>query len=123
MTTPYTPPGWPPEVRAPGAPDWEATAVAFLLDCCPADLRGYPVLHRHPVVLAQFAGHFVGGHARATQEGLAEVRTSLARVVPPEVVASAVDAWLEQSAHLIRVRRAVGLIEEALRGRTFVPRL
>ncbi|MFZ0531016.1 MAG: hypothetical protein WAL91_10840, partial [Propionicimonas sp.] len=55
----YAPPGWPDRVRPPEAPDWERTAVAFLFDCCPADYRGYPVLRRHPVVLARFAAQFV----------------------------------------------------------------
>lgn len=119
----YTPPGWPEAVRAPGAPDWEATAVAFLLDCCPADFRAYLVLRRHPVVLARFAVQFVGSQCEATQNGLADVRTSLSRYVPPEVVAAATEAWLEQSARLVRVRRAVALVEEALRGKVFVRRL
>lgn len=123
MTLAYTPPGWPETVRPPGAPDWEATAVAFLLDCCPADFRAYAVLRRHPVVLARFAAQFVAGQADAAQEGLAGVRTSLSRFVGPEVIASATDAWLEQSARLARARRAVGLVEEALRGQVFVPRL
>ena len=56
VTSPlYVPPGWPSRVRPPGAPDWEVTAVEFLLDCCPSDYRGYPVLRRHPAVLARFA--------------------------------------------------------------------
>jgi hypothetical protein len=124
MSSPvYVPPGWPEQVRPPGAPDWEATAIAFLLDCCPADFRAYPVLRRHPVVLARFAVQFVAGQYDATQDGLAGVRTSLAGYVEPEVIASATEAWLEQSGRLVRARRAVTLVEEALRGRVFVRRL
>ena len=119
----YTPPGWPERVRPPGAPDWEATAIAFLFDCCPADFRAYPVLRNHPVVLARFATQFVEGQYHSAQEGLAGVRTSLAEYVSAEVVQSAAEAWLEQSAQLVRVRRAVALVEEALRGRVFVRRL
>ena len=120
MSWTYLPPGWPEAVRPPGAVDWEATAVAFLLDCCPADFRGYPVLRRHPVVLARFAGQFVAGQHASSQAGLAEVRTSLADWVAPDVVQSAAEAWLEQGARLARTRRAVGLVEDALRGRVFV---
>lgn len=119
----YTPPGWPAQVRPPGAPDWEATAIAFLLDCCPADFRAYPVLRNHPVVLARFAVQFVEGQYHSTQEGLAGARVSLLDYVSPDVVESATQAWLEQSAHLVRVRRAVALVEEALRGKVFVRRL
>ena len=119
----YVPPGWPERVRPPGAPDWEATATAYLFDCCPADFRGYAVLRRHPVVLARFAAQFVDGQYHAAQEGLAGVRTSLGEYVTAEVLASAVEAWLEQEAMLVRTRRAVLLVEEALRGRVFIAKL
>lgn len=123
QTAIYVPPGWPESVRPPGAPDWESTATTFLLDCCPADFRGYPVLRRHPVVLAGFAAQFVESQYRASQAGVAEVRVSLGGHVPPQVIESAVDAWQEQAAQLIRVRRAVALVEEALRGKVFIRKL
>jgi hypothetical protein len=119
----YSPPGWPSRVRPPNTPDWEATAAAFLLDCCPSDYRAYPVLRRHPVVLARFAAEFVESQVRASADGLAGVRTSLADHVPPEVVQSAAEAWAEQGARLVRLRREVGLVEEALRGKVFVRKL
>jgi len=122
-STIYTPPGWPERVRPPGAPDWEATAIAFLLDCCPPDFRAYPVLRNHPVVLARFATQFVDGQYHSAQEGLAGVRISLQDYVTPDVVEAAAQAWLEQSAQLVRMRRAVALVEEALRGKVFVRRL
>ena len=119
----YVPPGCPSRVRPPGAPGWEATAIAYLLDCCPADFRAYRVLRNHPVVLAQFASVFVNGQHEASQRGLAEVRTSLSDCVEPDVVDAATQAWLEQDARLARVRRAVTLLDEALRGRVFVRKL
>jgi hypothetical protein len=123
QTSVYLPPGWPERVRPPGAPDWEQTAVAFLLDCCPADFRAYRVLRNHPVVLARFAAEFVAGECETAKRGLAGIRTSLADLVPQEVVESAAQAWLEQDARLARTRRAVGLVEDALRGQTFVRKL
>ncbi len=119
----YTPPGWPDRVRPPGAPGWELTAIVFLLDCCPADFRAYPVLRNHPVVLARFAAQFVEGQYHSAQEGLAGVRVSLSDYVSAEVVQSAAEAWLEQTAQLVRLRRAVALVEEALRGKVFIRRL
>ena len=121
--TVYAPPGWPDQVRPPGAPDWEAHAVAYLFDCCPPDFRGYPVLRRHPTVLARFAVVFVEAQQEAAERGLAEVRTILRGRFDPHVVSEAVDAWSEQAARLVRTRRSVGLVEEALLGRVFVPRL
>lgn len=123
MSTLVVPPGWPETVRPPGAPDWERTATAYLLDCCPPDFRGYRVLRHHPLVLAQFAEQFVEGQCRAVQEGLAAVRTTLKGEVRPDVVETAAEIWLEQGAALVRTRRAVGLIAQALRGRTFLARL
>ncbi|MGI8458847.1 MAG: hypothetical protein ACR2LI_12145 [Propionibacteriaceae bacterium] len=121
--TGYLPPGWPADVRPPGATDWESTATAYLLDCCPPDFRRYPVLRRHPVVLARFASHFVAGQCDAAQIAVALIRTELAEQVSSEVVAAAADAWLEQGARLQRVRRGVRLVEEALQGVSFVPKL
>jgi hypothetical protein len=43
--------------------------------------------------------------------------------VDPTIVEAAAQAWLEQGARLTRTRRAVSLLEEALRGRVFVPKL
>lgn len=119
----YVPAGWPDAVRPPGAPDWEATAVAFLLDCCPAEYRLYPVLRRHPVVLARFAAEFVESQVRACRDGLGEVRASLGAFVSPEVVEAATATWHEQEALLRRRRREVALVEETLRGKVFVRRL
>jgi len=108
-------------VRPPGSADWELTAVAYLLDCCPPEFRLYPVLRRHPVVLARFALRSVEGQARAVETGLAEVRTDLGRFVGPDVVDQAIDTWQRQGALLLRTRRAVELVERALRGEEFVP--
>jgi hypothetical protein len=119
----YVPPGWPPQVRPPGAPDWESTAIGFLLDCCPPDFRAYRVLRNHPVVLARFAARFVEGQHRCAQEGLAEIRTSLKDLVASGVIEAAAEAWLAEDARLARTRRAVLLIEQALRGQAFVRKL
>src|SRR5918995_7524487 len=94
----YVPPGWPAQVRPPGAPDWESSAAAYLLDCCPPDFRAYRVLRNHPVVLARFAARFVDGQQRTIREGLAEIRTSLKDEVPSEVIEEAGQAWLTEDA-------------------------
>ncbi|HET7349566.1 MAG TPA: hypothetical protein VFJ28_01370 [Marmoricola sp.] len=118
-----TPPGWPPAVRPPDAPDWEATAAAWLLDQCPPEYRTYPAIRRHVVVLARFALFHVEASQAAVERGLSQARADLRAVASGDVVDAAVQAWEREAARLIGVRRAVGLVEEALRGRRFVARL
>ena len=117
------PPGWPRAVRPPDAPDWEATACAWLLDLCPPEFRSYPALRRHPVVLARFAVLHVEACQAACRRGLSEARAELRDVVPADVVDEAVQTWLVDDARLGAVRREVGLVEEALRGKRYRARL
>src|SRR3712207_281416 len=119
----YTPPGWPPQVRPPGAPAWERTAVAWLLDLSPPEYRGYPVLRNHEVVLARFAMLHVEAGQAAVRRGLSEARGVLRDVADPATIESAILAWQAEEARLTAERRAVALVEEALRGRRFVARL
>ena len=118
-----SPPGWPGQVRPPGAPGWEGTAVNWLLDICPPEFRGSPVLRRHEVVLARFAVLHVEACQAAVRRGLSEARSVLRDVADADTVERAIETWQRESARLIAERRAVGLVEEALRGRRFVARL
>ena len=110
-------------MRPPGAPSWERSAVAWLLDLCPPEYRTYPVLRRHDVVLARFALLHVEGCQAAVRRGLSEARAELREVADQATIESAVETWHAESARLMADRRAVGLVEEALRGRRFVARL
>ena len=117
------PPGWPSQVRPPDAPDWERTAVNWLLDICPPEYRSYPALRRHVVVLARFAVLHVEACHAAVRRGLSEARADLPQVADGDVVEAAVQTFLAEEARLLGVRREVGLVEEALRGRRYVARL
>ncbi len=117
------PPGWPGQVRPPGAPGWERTAVNWLLDICPPEYRGYDVLRRHEVVLARFAVLHVEASQAAVRRGLSEARSALRDVADADTVEAAIEVWQAEAARLLAERRAVGLVEEALRGRRFVARL
>jgi len=117
------PPGWPRAVRPPGAPGWEHTAAAWLLDLCPPEYRSYPVLRRHDVVLARFAVLHVEACQAAVRRGLSEARARLRDVADQATVEAAVETWHAESARLLAERRAVGLVEEALSGRRFAARL
>ena len=123
MTALVTPPGWPARVRPPGAPGWERTAAAWLLDLCPPEFRGYAVLRRHDVVLARFAALHVEACQAAVRKGLSEARAVLRDVTDPDTIDAAITTWQAEEARLLAERRAVTLVEEALRGRRFVARL
>lgn len=117
------PPGWPSRVRPPDAPGWEQTAASWLLDICPPEYRTYPVLRRHVVVLARFSVLHVEASQAAVRRGLSEARAVLRDVAEPHTVEAAVETWHAEAARLAAERRAVGLVEEALRGRRYVARL
>jgi hypothetical protein len=123
MVSHVAPPGWPREVRPPDAPDWERTAVNWLLDLCPPDYRRYTGLRRHVVVLARFAVLHVEANQAAVRRGLSQVRADLKEVAEEWVVEAAVQTFQLEEARLIGVRRAVGLVEDALRGRRYTARL
>lgn len=97
--------------------------MSWLLDICPPEYRSYPVLRRHVVVLARFALLHVEASQAAVRKGLSEARAVLRDVAEPATVEAAVETWHAESARLAAERRAVGLVEEALRGRRFVARL
>ena len=117
------PPGWPQEVLPPQAPDWERSAVAWLFDQCPPDYRVHDVLRAHPVVLARFARGHVEAAVEAARQGIRTARADLRDVVTPEVVEAVLGAYDREGRRLVQVGRAVALVEAALRGERWVPRL
>lgn len=119
----YVPPGWPSQVRPPDAPDWEVTAASWLLDVCPPEYRRYSGLRRHVVVLARFAVLHVEADQAAVRRGLSQARGDLRDVASQAVVEAAVQTFMIEDARLTSLRRSVGLVEDALRGRRYRARL
>jgi len=117
------PPGWPRGVRPPGVPGWEESAVPWLLDQCPADYRAHEVLRRHPEVLARFAAHHVEAALEGARGAYAGARRELRDRVDPEVLEAALRALEAEGARLARASREVALVEEALQGTRWRPRL
>ena len=117
------PPGWPEPVLPPGVQEWERSAVAWLFDQCPPDYRAYDVLRRYPRVLARFAATCLDGAVMAADAGLRNARAELRDHVPPEAVEAAVAAYEREGLRLRRARTSVDLVERALRGERWVPRL
>jgi len=75
------------------------------------------------MILARFAVLHVEGMQGAVRRGLSEGRTTLRDVVDSDVVERAMSTWAREEARLASLRRSVGLVEEALRGRRFHARL
>ncbi len=123
MPPTVAPPGWPRAVRPPGVPGWEDTAVGWLLDQCPADYRAHDVLRRHPEVLVRFASHHVESSLAGARAAYAGARRELGARIDPEVLDAALRALEAEGARLARAAREVALVEDALLGTRWRPRL
>lgn len=104
-------------------PGWDRRAVAWLFDLCPPDFRAYELLRRQPVVLARIAAGQVAAAVEGCRRGLATSRAELRGVVTPEVIDETIALYEREGARLSRVEQGVRLVEQALQGRRFVPRL
>lgn len=119
----YVPPGWPSGVHPPGSADFETSAVAWLLDVVPPDYRLHGVLRRHPVALAAMARHHVAACVQGARQGYRAVRTELGGMLPVAGVDAVLAAYRTEGRRLVETARAVDLVDRALRGEQFVPRL
>lgn len=118
----YVPPAWPPAVPAPDSEDWESSAAAWLLDLLP-EYREHPQVSRHPVILASIARHTLGGALEGARDGYRTVRSELGARVPPHAIDATLAAYRAEGRRLAATVTAIDLIERALRGETFRPRL
>ena len=119
----YTPPGWPTGVHPPGSDDFESTAVGWLLDVVPPDYRLHGVLRRYPVALATMARYHSRACVEGARQGYRTARTELAGTLPPHAIDTVLAAYRKEGARLAATARAVGLVERALRGEVFTPRM
>lgn len=123
MARDLAPPGWPHGVLPPGAPRWEESVTAWLLDQCPPEYRGHEVLRRHPVVLVRFAAHHIDAALAGARAAYGAARRELGERVGPEVIEASLRALEAEGARLARASREVVLVEEALLGSRWTPRL
>ena len=119
----YIPPGWPAGVHPPGSEEFESTAVGWLLDVVPPDYRLHGVLRRYPIALAVMARHHSKACVEGAREGYRTARTELAGVLPPHAIDTILAAYRKEGARLAETARAVDLVERALRGEVFTPRM
>ncbi|MFC5910062.1 hypothetical protein [Streptacidiphilus monticola] len=117
------PPGWPPQVRPPGAPQWEESARNWLYDQVPGEWRRYEVLQRHPLLLARNVRYHVEGAINGHRLGYSRARVETADHIEPPTLQQLLEADAREGARLVALARQVRLVEDALQGVRWVPRL
>jgi hypothetical protein len=114
--TAQLPPGWPDGVHPPGSPDFEATAVAWLLDVVPPDYRLHGVLRRHPIALAALARHHIRACVQGAREGYRTTRTELGGTLSPHTIDEVLAVYRAEGQRLVATAAAAELIARALGG-------
>ena len=120
---PYLPPGWPSAVQAPESSDFEATAAAWLLDVLPPGYREQQRAARYAVGLATIARHHTEACVAGARQGYRSIRAELEGHVPTHEIGAVLEAYQEEGRKLVATARAVFLVEQALRGVRFTPKL
>ena len=110
-------------MHPPGSEDFESTAVGWLLDVVPPDYRLHGVLRRYPVALAALARYHSKACVEGARQGYRTARTELAGVLPPHAIDTVLAAYRKEGARLAATAEAVDLVERALRGEEFTPRM
>ncbi|MGI4895445.1 MAG: hypothetical protein ACRYF3_10060 [Janthinobacterium lividum] len=123
MPVRHGPPGWPREVPPPGVEDWQVDAVGWLLDQAPPEYRGYPPVRNHPLLLGWLVEHHVAAQQEAVRRAASTARRDLSQHLPPEAAPQVFAVLEREELRLRRVGRAVDLLQQAMRGTHFVPRL
>lgn len=115
------PPGWPADLPPVGE-GFAEQVVAWLLDRLPPEYRTSS-LRKHPLILAMAAKQ----HSEATMSGTRDVYRNLRSELRDYLGQSEIDAGLVALESLAstfsRSHREVVLVEQALRGRIWKPRL
>jgi len=115
------PPWWPAAVHPPGRPEWERSAVSWLLDQVPGEWRAHEVLRRHPTLLARLAADQTAASLDAARDGWRTLRRDFGRQLPPEVVEAAMAAYEQEGLRLRELGRQVDAVRQVLHGRRWVP--
>ena len=119
----YVPPGWPTGVHPPASPEFERSAVTWLLGVVPADFSVQGVLRRHPIALATLARHHLLACVEGARNGYRTARTELGPHLPPAAIEAVLAVYRTEGVRLAAAAKAADLIEHALRGEEFVPQL
>lgn len=115
LRTTHLSPDWPCQVKAPGSYDWERSASRWLRDLVPARYGGYPVLLRHPVLLARHAQIQVQQEIRVARTALQTARADLPRLgIPESVIEHTIKLYAAEVRQLQHIARSVRAVTQAL---------
>ena len=118
--TAFVPAGWPTGVQPPESPDFERSAVTWLLDVVPSDYLLHGVLRRHPIALAALARHHLNACVEGARSGYRTARSELGPHLPPGAVEAVLAAYRSEGGRLAAAARAADLVERALHGEVFI---
>lgn len=107
----------------PESGEFTPRVVGWMLDLCPPDYRGHAVFRRYPVVLARLANTHAQANLAAARQSYAGARRDLAERVPPAAIEETLDALSKEGARLAAQVREIELVEQALQGRRWRPRM
>lgn len=115
LTTTHISPDWPYQVKMPGSYDWERSAAKWLRELVPTRYASYPVLLRHPVLLARHAQLQVQQEIRVARTALQTARADLPRLgLPESVIEHTIKLYAAEVLQLQHIARSVRTVTEAL---------
>lgn len=97
--------------------------MSWLLDLCPSEYRTHRALTTRPLGLSWLALRHVVAQGQANSAARSAARAELRGRLPAAEVEAVVEALEHEHARLRAVYRAVSLVDDALQGRRYVPRL
>jgi hypothetical protein len=110
-------------VQPPGSPEFEPSAVTWLLDVIPSDYQLHGVLRRHPIALASLARHHLTACVEGARNGYRTARSELGKDIPPGAVEAVLTMYRSEGIRLATAAKAADLVERALHGEVFVPQM
>jgi hypothetical protein len=110
-------------VQPPGNPEFEPSAVTWLLDVIPSDYQLHGVLRRHPIALASLARNHLTACVEGARNGYRTARSELGKDLPPGAVEAVLTMYRSEGLRLANAAKGADLIERALHGEVFVPQM
>ncbi|AVH60931.1 MULTISPECIES: hypothetical protein [Streptomyces] len=106
---------WPRQVKTPGSFDWERSAVTWLRELVPARYASYPVLRKHPVLLARHAQIQVQHEIRVARTALQTARAELPALGLHEgAIEHTIKLYAAEVMQLQHIARSIRAVTQAL---------